>query len=54
MLTFFSLFLFTTLYGTMYLHLIAIRLKPLTGNLNNIDYRITLTPVDGWDILSSK
>lgn len=28
--------------------------KPLTGEVNNIDHLVTMTPVKGWDILGSK
>lgn len=29
-------------------------LKPLTSEINNIDYLGTVTPVKGWDILGNK
>lgn len=31
-----------------------ITLKPVTGEVNNIDFLITVAPVKGWDILGSK
>lgn len=30
----------------------ATTLKPLTGDVNNIDYAVTVAPVKGWDIYS--
>ncbi len=32
----------------------ATTLKPLTGEVNNIDFIVTMAPVKGWDILGSK
>ena len=36
------------------IHRSATTLKPLTGELNNIDHLITMAPVKGWDILGSE
>lgn len=35
-------------------HQSAIRLKPLTGEVNPIDYLVTMAPVKEWDSLGSK
>lgn len=32
----------------------AIALKPLTAEVNNIDYLVTVAHVRGWDILGSR
>lgn len=32
----------------------AIILKPLTAEVNNIDYFVAMVPVQRWDILGSK
>lgn len=32
----------------------AIILKPLTGEVTNIDYLVTLTPVKRWELLGRK
>lgn len=40
--------------GTDILQQLAIRLKPLTREVNNINYFIRMAPTKGWDILVSK
>lgn len=53
----FGIFLFafyTFTHPHTHIHRLAITLKPLRGEVNNIDYLITVAPVKGWDIISSK
>lgn len=40
--------------GIHYTQQSAITLKPVTGDVNNIDCLVTLAPDKGWDILDSR
>lgn len=43
-----------SVYSIDTIHQSAITLNPLTDDVNNIDYMVTLVPLRRWDILGSK
>lgn len=43
----------SSLTGAIVLHQSAVTLKPLTGEVNNMDYPIWMVPAKWWNILGS-